>query len=101
MSAKKPRFKPRVGWAVDKSLLGGGWIAAKKRLTAATHSVRVTDARDLTAEQAVQKVLQVRYNLIPQGLKKTQGDRLCEHAKAAGMTARVVNGKVRVRRLRQ
>lgn len=53
MTAKNPRFKPRVGWAVDKSLLGGGWIASKKRLSSATHRVRVTDARDLTAEQAI------------------------------------------------
>ena len=93
MSAKKPRFKPRVGWAVDKSLLGGGWIAAKKRLTAATHRVRVTDARDLTAEQAVQKVLQ---NLLDCGFFSSQIMNIC--AKPAGMTARVVNGKVRVRR---
>jgi len=50
MSAKKPRFKPRFGWAVDKSLLGGGWISSKIRLSRATHRVRVTDARDLTAE---------------------------------------------------
>ena len=98
MSAKKPRFKPRVGWAVDKSLLGGGWIAAKKRLTAATHSVRVTDARDLTAERAVQKVLQAYWDAhkpyIVLGMFK-------EIAKPAGMTARVVNGKVRVRSVKR
>ena len=95
MSAKKPRFKPRVGWAVDKSLLGGGWISSKIRLSRATHRVRVTDARDLTAEQAVQKVLQAYWDAhkpyIVLGMFK-------EIAKTAGMTARVVNGKVRVRR---
>jgi len=93
MSAKKPRFKPRFGWAVDKSLLGGGWISSKIRLSRATHRVRVTDARDLTAEQAVQKVfdnIAELYTVTPEGLNR--------FLVGTDMTARVVNGKVRVRR---
>lgn len=94
MTAKKPRFEPRVGWAVDKSLLGGGWIAAKKRLTAATHRVRVTDARDLTAEKAIADT--ITRNVYLDGDGTLDSTHVPE-----GYSARVVNGKVRVRRGKQ
>lgn len=94
MKKPKPYFKERKGWAVDKSGLGGGWIACRKRLSSATHRVTVQDARRPSALRAVEKVLQVRYNGIPEGLKKVQGDRLCSHTEAAGMTAKITNGKV-------
>jgi len=97
MSAKKPRFKPRFGWAVDKSLLGGGWISSKIRLSRATHRVRVTDARDLTAEQAVQKVIQALHD----DKEPYYWSGVEDAAKSAGMTARVINGKVKVRRIEE
>lgn len=93
MTAKNPRFKPRVGWAVDKSLLGGGWIASKKRLSSATHRVRVTDARDLTAEQAIAKCINQAWISTDWTAEKA-----CKAICPQGYSARIVNGKVRVRR---
>lgn len=86
MSAKKPRFKPRFF----------GFYVCQPDGRKFSVRCRVTDARDLTAEQAVQKVLQ---NLLDCGFFSSQIMNIC--AKPAGMTARVVNGKVRVRRAKR
>ena len=103
MSEKIPRIPQRKCW-IDgdkgRTLWNGKRVGAGSGLRY-PRRVIVTDARDITPEKAVEKVLQARYDLIPQGLKKTQGDKLCAHAKAAGMSARVVNGKVRVRMAKQ
>lgn len=90
---KKPMFKARIGWAIDKTLLGGGWIAAKKKLTSATHRICVTDARELTAEKAVEKALQSLFNA------GVIAELLFNAARRAGMVADVtIESRVRVRR---
>ena len=84
MSAKL-RFKPRVEWVrVHPTVKAKGYSL----------KCRITDARDLTPEKAVEKVLQYLYD------KGTIWTALTPHAaESAGMSARVVNGKVRVRRV--
>ena len=94
MSAK-PRFKPRVCyvdgdkgrtlWNGKRTGTGGGLFYPRR--------VRVTDARDLTPEKAVEKVLQ----------QWAEGEKtaMVDLAASAGMSARIVNGKVRVRRIKQ
>ena len=95
MSAKKPRFKPRVGWAEEsrgmpKFVVVCGptthWKEGKTR-------VRVTDTRDLTAEQAIAKC-------INQAWINTEwtAEKACKAICPQGYSARIVNGKVRVRR---
>lgn len=86
MSAK-PRFK---------ACYGHEWMRTPENRIGFSVKVRVTDARDLTAEKAVQKVLQ---NLLDCGFFSSQIMNIC--AKPAGMTARVVNGKVRVRSVKR
>ena len=97
MSAK-PRFKPRVCyvdgdkgrtlWNGKRTGTGAGLFYPRR--------VRVTDARDLTPEKAVEKVLQAL-----NGDARYGREAIVELAKSAGMSARVVNGKVRVRRAKQ
>lgn len=98
MSAK-PRFKPRVGYArasrrEDKEPCAH--IHLQGALGAPCYRVRITDARDLTPEKAVEKVLQ---NLLDCKIFGSISMHAC--AKPAGMTASVVNGKVRVRRAKE
>lgn len=94
MSAKKPRFKARVGWAEEsrgmpKFVVVCGptthWKEGKTR-------VRVTDTRDLTAEQAIADT--ITRNVYLDGDGPLDSTHVPE-----GYSARVVNGKVRVRRV--
>lgn len=87
MSAK-PRFKPRVGWTIGTPHFT---TVSTRKHPVDKYRVRVTDARDLTAEKAVEKVLQ--------GLAdERRGD---EVLREIGMVGTFVNGKVRVRRSKQ
>jgi len=87
---KKPIFKPRKGWAIDKTPLGGGWIASKKHLSGSTHRVTVQDARRPSALWAVEKVLQYVSDESMWSLGSIRNA-----AKSASMTAKITNGKVR------
>lgn len=81
-----PRFKPRVEWVrVHPTVKAKGYSL----------KCRITDARDLTPEKAVEKALQKLRDFHEEMWV------IKELAKAAGMSARVVNGKVRVRRVKQ
>lgn len=80
MSAK-PRFKP-----IMMELRGPDGHLYK---------TRVTDARDLTAEKAVEKVLQKVYSV-------HDSQTFIEHlARLVGMQAYLADGKVRVRRAKK
>ena len=102
MSKKRPFYEPRICY-VDgdkgKTLWNG------KRGTGAglfyPRRVRVTDARELTPEKAVEKVLQMRLDSIHVKFRSRVHDRICSQAKAAGMTATITNGKVRVRKIKE
>ena len=94
MSAK-PRFKPRVEWVrVHPTVKAKGYSL----------KCRITDARDLTPEKAVQILCQWEYVTMADvggpdenlslGVQYAE-----EMAAKCGMSARVVNGKVRVRRV--
>ena len=94
MSAKIPRIPLRKCW-IDgdngRTLWNGKRVGTGAGLRY-PRRVRVTDARDLTAEKAVENVLQQlsdKWQFHHERL-----NRLVDHL---GMTARVVNGKVRVR----
>jgi len=93
---KKPRFKPRFGWAEEskgrtKFVVVCGptthWKEGKTR-------VRVTDARDLTAEQAIADT--ITRNVYLEG----DGPLDCAHV-PEGYSATVKNGKVKVRRIEE
>lgn len=85
MSAK-PRFKP-----IMMELRGPDGHLYK---------TRVTDARDLTAEKAVEKVLQAFEDA--NGVFHSELHAMSNAmARAAGFTASKKNGKVRVRRAKQ
>lgn len=61
MTARKPRFERRVGYALhDPHTVDGKgqWAAGPHRPSLKWTKVVVSDARDLTPQQAVQKVLQ-------------------------------------------
>ncbi len=90
MTAKLKMYPRRIGWI--------GWNDGKRfhwknRENGHQARVRVVDAREMTPENAVEKVLQL--------MQDVESMRVWIHyaAHAAGMTARVVNGKVRVRRV--
>jgi len=101
---KKPRFKPRVGYAETVDHDGySGWYAQPSKdwadqSKATLHRVRITDARDLTAEQSVQKVLQAVWKTCP----SVNSTALNNVASLAGFTAKVgVDAKVRIGRIKQ
>lgn len=106
MSAKKKRYPARVGWIGWND---GNRFHWKNRENGHQTRVRVTDARDLTAEQAVEKVLRViksecwaKCGEPASAIKQSEFDAGIDRlAKSAGMSARVVNGKVRVRMEKQ
>lgn len=94
--SKRPMYEPRICY-VDgdkgKTLWNG------KRGTGAglfyPRRVRITDVRELTPEKAVERVLQTVWDVMDnESLVKAA-------AYDVGMTARVVNGKVRVRKINQ
>ncbi len=92
---KKPMFKARIGWAVQTPQDGGFFATESRDGAEGEMRVRITDASELTPEKAVEKVLQL--------MQDVESMRVWIHyaAHAAGMTARVVNGKVRVRRVKK
>lgn len=85
----KPSIKPRIAHLVN--LLHGGWVCFSEKKTRSSR-VRVTDARDLTPEQAVRKVLQKVYSV-------HDSQTFIEHlARLVGMKAYLADGKVCMRR---
>lgn len=94
MSAKKPRFKPRVGYGWQYA---SNWCVGRKKQQGDTHRLKVTDARDLTPEKAVERVLQS----VKDGNQDYPESWIQAHAWDAGMNAHIVAGKVRVRRAKQ
>ena len=93
MSAKKKRYPTRVGWIGWND---GNRFHWKNRENGHQARVRVTDARDLTAEKAIAKC-------INQAWINTDwtAEKACKAICPQAYTARVVNGKVRVRRVKQ
>lgn len=93
----KPFFKERKGWAIDKSLLGGGWVASKKHLSSATHRVTVQDARRPSALNVAERILQEFYDLAPKWCMPEWSRTLMVEvlAVAAKMTATIRKGRVK------
>ena len=87
MSKRKPWFEARNGWYY------GGMASTSSNYTPHKDHMRVrlVDARELTPEKAVQRVLQALVD--GYGLEQREVYSLSGHA---NMSARVVNGKVRV-----
>lgn len=101
MSAKKPWFKAFTGYADQEPVTGNDWLRTVTMVfheepRKGEHRVRITDARELTAEKAVERVLQ--------GLRDGDGwtiDGLRWAAKQVDMTATIKNGKVTVRKVKR
>lgn len=93
---KKPMFKARIGWALGTMVS----TSANYTPTNIHQRVRVTDARELTAEQAVQRVIQYLHDCEQEGHGLSSYHfNFC--AAVAGMTATVKNGKVIVKKARK
>jgi hypothetical protein len=93
MSKKRPFFKSRVGFVPRPS---DEMLITKKESFHDNFRVRVVDARELTPEKAVEKVLQSSI-LMGEGWREW-----CEYnAAKVGMTATITNGKVSVRKIKE
>ena len=86
----KPRIKPRIAHLVN--LLHGDWVCFSKKKTRSSR-VRVTDARDITVEQAIADTITRNVWL------ECDGPLMDTHV-PEGYSATVKNGKVRVRRIK-
>lgn len=94
MSTRKPHFKARIGCArLGNEQFGAASFLLKDGDPLVSEMddflVRITDAREMTAVKAVERVMQMAYE---------DGHSMEDAAKAVGMAATVRNGKVRVRR---
>lgn len=91
---KKPHFKAMIGWAyqTDKET----WGVQEYVLKSHPFRVRVTDARELTAEQAIAQCL--RRAWIRSAMTFTKA---CEEVCPDGYTAFLINGNVIVRRAKR
>jgi hypothetical protein len=97
MSAKKPHYKPRTCYVEGQD--GPLLYTSKNRYLDSPIRVRVVDARELTPEKAVEKVLQWIYNDL---VYQNCGDyAIKELAGIVGMSGTVLNGKVRVRKIKE
>jgi hypothetical protein len=92
MSKKKPFYKTQKGWAYGDSVSTSPNYMPHNRHT----RVRVVDARELTPEKAVEKVLQLSYSA--DIMNYFQVEYAASHV---GMTATITNGKVRVRKIKE
>lgn len=94
---KIPHFKTRVGFTCDCASLAHTVRVCESRDEHYNTKVRVVDAREPTPEQAVQKVLQrvIDHHPIVAQVNPAW------YTNVAGMTATVLNGKVRVRKARK
>ncbi len=94
MSAKKPWFKALIWWAIEPQQDAQEFTVTRDKWGTQHKRVKVIDARELTAEKAVERVLQRAHDL-----DRFSAVNVGYYAEAAGMTATVKNGKVKVRRV--
>lgn len=93
MTAKLKMYPRRIGWIGWND---GNRFHWKKRENGHQARVRVTDARELTAEKAVEKALQSLFNA------GVIAELLFNAARRAGMVADVtIESRVRVRRAKK
>jgi hypothetical protein len=92
MSEKRQFFKPCIGYGI----FDDAGVFVDESNTPGSTRVRVVDARELTPEKAVEKVLQLSYSA--DIMNYFQVEYAASHV---GMTATITNGKVRVRKIKE
>jgi predicted transcriptional regulator len=104
MSKRNPWFKARTVWAFTEP--DGSTGVCRSQFNGTDIRVRITDARELTAEKAVERLCQYEFVTMADIGGPNENIEFgveCAELMAArvGMTARVVNGKMRVRNIKQ